>query len=235
MSNQQWNSGSHEWRPSSDDAQQAPGWPQAPDPTREWERQQPQAASQEWQPQGEADTHEWRPQTTGSGDVHASQDWYTSAPGWQGQGGAQQPQAHGWQGQPPGQDWQAQQAGPAWQQGGGQWPAQQSEWAQQGWGQPPAAPQARSTAKAEASGLFDFSFRRLALPGSAGLIFTIGVAAVAAEWLFRVIGLLMSEFAPGMAVVEALVVGLAAAVFKILVLRILIEIGVALISRNKGP
>lgn len=107
----------------------------------------------------------------------------------------------------------------------------------QAWSQSSAAAQAGAgtPAQPQVSGLFDLSFRKLALPGSAELLFTVGVAAVAAEWLFRVIGLLMSEFAPGMAVVEVLVVGLADAVLKIPVLRVLFEIGVALISRNTGP
>ena len=67
------------------------------------------------------------------------------------------------------------------------------------------------------------------------MIFIIGVIALGAEWLFSFIALLVDGNTMGfeggdasvMGIISALIGGLAAVLFKILVLRVLIEIGIA--------
>ncbi len=210
MSNQQWNSGqgSNEWA-----SQQ---------PTREWtEQPQPQTSAQEW---GQQPVQEW-----GQAQQPA-QEWGQAQQPAQEWGQTQQP-AQGWgqpQPQTSAQDWgQAQQPAQGWGQ------QQPQDWNQQQWqGQQPAQtfqPQFRAPVEPKGSPL-DFSFQKLSLPSSASLIFLLGVVAVGVEWLFGFISLLTSggEFyvVGAMPILNSLLGGLASALFKVLVLRVLIEIGV---------
>lgn len=78
---------------------------------------------------------------------------------------------------------------------------------------------------------FDFSFTALSLPGSARLIFLLGTAGLVVEWLFAVIRVFAtgSEYilVSPLAVLQAVVGGAGALLVKVLALRVLIEIGVA--------
>lgn len=211
MSNQQWNSGqgSNEWAPqpqgsSNDWGQPAPEWGQQPQPqtsAQEWGQPQPQTSGQEWgQPQPQASGQEW----------------------------GQQPQAAGneWQQQPAQQDWN-QQAQPDWgqQQGWQGQPAQGQPGPDQGFY--PQYQQAAPAAKAASP--FDLSFKQLSLPTSASLIFLVGVIALGVEWVFGFIALLSRSY-DALSLVNFFVGGLAAVLFKVLILRVLIEIGVAAVK-----
>ena len=177
--------------------------------SNEWAPQQParewgQESAQDWgQAQPQTSAQEWgqaQPQTSGQewGQQAPAQDWNQAQP-W----GQAQPQA-------PGQDWNQQQG----------WQGQQL----------PVAPQQFQQPVAPKGSPFDFSFKMLSLPGAAGLIFTLGVIAIGIEWLFSFIYLLTSGsefyFARLPAILNSLFGGLAGALFKILVLRVLIEIGI---------
>ncbi|WP_197510918.1 DUF4282 domain-containing protein [Tessaracoccus coleopterorum] len=230
MSNQQWNSGqgSNEWAPQQDWGQQAQPQPSGQD----WGQQaQPQPSGQDWGQQGApaqdwgqqaAPTHDWGQQQ--AQPQPSAQDWgqQQAQPQPSGQDwGQQAASTHDWGQQPqPGADWQSQPAQPDWNQ-------------QQNWqGQPqqgqylPAQQQFPARPVEPKGGLFDFSFKKLSLPGSAGTIFLVGTIAVAVGWLFGFINLLGSGFATPLNVIESLVSGLATALFQILVLRVLVEIGV---------
>ena len=164
----------------------------------------------------------------------SAQDWnQCPAQDW----GAQQ-QASGteWgQQQPATQDWsqaQPQQSAQEW----GQPQQSAQDWNQQQWQQGAVAPQpypGQYTPSPAKGSPFDFSFKKLSLPGAAGLIFTLGVVAVGVEWLFSFIALLASGYEPpAIAVVNNLVGGLAGVLFKVLILRVLIEIGVAILQKK---
>ena len=225
MSNNQWNSGqgSNEWAPqqggSNEWGAQQGGqqeWNQQGS-NQEWGQAQPQSSAQEWgQAQPQASAQDWNQQ---QGQA-AAQEWN--------QGGQQDWNQQGAQG---GQDWNQQ--GQNWnqQQGGQYFPAQQGQFQ----GQP---------AERKASP-FDFSFKQLSLPSAAGMIFMIGVIAVGVEWLFGFLQILVDGNSFGfeggdasvMGIIGTLIGGLAAALFKVLVLRVLIEIGVAvttLLTRQKN-
>ena len=178
----------------------------------DWGQAQPQASAQDWnQAQPQASAQDWNQQ---QGQAAAGNDW------GQGQQSAQDWNQQGGQGGQ--QDWNQQQ-GQNWnqQQGGQYFPAQQGQFQ----GQP---------AERKASP-FDFSFKQLSLPSAAGMIFMIGVIAVGVEWLFGFLQILVDGNSFGfeggdasvMGIIGTLIGGLAAALFKVLVLRVLIEIGVA--------
>ncbi|MFT3888566.1 MAG: hypothetical protein QM713_10440 [Arachnia sp.] len=87
--------------------------------------------------------------------------------------------------------------------------------------------------------LLDLTFSKLALPTSAALIFGIGALGLLAEWLFGFLEL----FATGSSyigvsatkVLAHLVGGGGALVAKVLVLRVLVEIGVAVTKPRTEP
>ena len=122
----------------------------------------------------------------------------------------------------PGQEWQrpADPAGQPWERA--------SQDGRQLWAQAPAPPKPSP---------FDFGFKALSLPGAAGLIFLLGTIGLGLEWLFGVIALLASGseyilIAP-ISVLQAVVGGAGALLAKILALRVLVEIGVAITTRLK--
>ena len=100
------------------------------------------------------------------------------------------------------------------------------------WAQAPAPPKPSP---------FDFGFKALSLPGAAGLIFLLGTIGLGLEWLFGVITILASGsdyiLVSPISVLQAIVGGAGALLFKVLALRVLIEIGVAvttLLARQKN-
>jgi len=175
-------------------------WGQPQQPAQDWgQTQQP---AQDWG-QTQQPAQEW-------GQTQAGQQW------------GQQPQQTWEQSQQPtGQGWdQAQQPQQAGQQ-----------WSQQGWGQG-QGPQVQPATPVEPKpSPFDLSVRKLSLPDAAGLIFMLGAIALVVEWLFGFIAILASGndfIAPsGWAILQSLIGGLAGVLFKLLVLRVLVEIGVA--------
>ena len=122
----------------------------------------------------------------------------------------------------PGQEWQrpADPAGQPWERA--------SQDGRQLWAQAPAPPKPSP---------FDFGFKALSLPGSAGLIFLLGTVGLGLEWLFGVITLLASGseyiLVTPIYVLQAVVGGAGALLVKVLALRVLIEIGVAVTTRSK--
>ncbi|HMR50347.1 MAG TPA: hypothetical protein PKE40_14090 [Arachnia sp.] len=160
----------------------------------------------------------------------------------------QAPQGEAWQpqpGWPPAQEgWQPppQQPQGEWQQQQPEWPQQpQVEWQQQQpqpeWPQP--GPYSGASVPSKPSP-FDFGVKALSLPGSAGVIFTLGTIALGVEWLLGLVEISADVIAYGMpafSVLSHLVGGLAVVLVKVLVLRVLIEIGVALatlLARGEG-
>ena len=148
--------------------------------------------------------------------------------------------------QPPGAPWpQPQPWEPAPQRGqqpqdDASWPQPQQPWdhaphrGQELWAHEPAAPPSKPSP-------FDFGFKALSLPGSAGLIFLLGTVGLGLEWLFGVITILASGsdyiLVSPISVLQAIVGGAGALLFKVLALRVLIEIGVAvttLLTRQKN-
>ena len=126
----------------------------------------------------------------------------------------------------PGQEWQrpADPAGQPWERA--------SQDGRQLWAQAPAPPKPSP---------FDFGFKALSLPGAAGLIFLLGTIGLGLEWLFGVITLLASGseyiLVTPIYVLQAVVGGAGALLVKVLALRVLIEIGVAvttLLTRQKN-
>ena len=126
----------------------------------------------------------------------------------------------------PGQEWQrpADPAGQPWERA--------SQDGRQLWAQAPAPPKPSP---------FDFGFKALSLPGAAGLIFLLGTIGLGLEWLFGVITILASGseyiLVTPIYVLQAVVGGAGALLVKVLALRVLIEIGVAvttLLARQKN-
>lgn len=126
----------------------------------------------------------------------------------------------------PGQEWQrpADPAGQPWERA--------SQDGRQLWAQAPAPPKPSP---------FDFGFKALSLPGAAGLIFLLGTIGLGLEWLFGVITILASGseyiLVSPISVLQAIVGGAGALLVKVLALRVLIEIGVAvttLLTRQKN-
>ena len=224
-----------EWpqaQPSAQDWNQAQPQPSAADaqPGADWDQQQAQAAGQEGQAWGAA-----QPQ-------QGAQDWNQPAAGqdWQPQRSATE-----WQNQPSAQDWnqQPQQSAQDWNQAthaaGQDWGQQGGQDWNQGWQQggavAPGAFQGQHTPAKAKGNPFDFSFKPLSLHGSAGLIFILGVVAVGVEWLFSAISMMTADYIEGFTMFQGIVTSLASALFKILVLRVLIEIGVALTRKDDTP
>ena len=265
MSNNQWNTGQNpEWAPQQPEGaapeqqgQQQQEWGQQTDWTQqgqtsatEWGQPQPQTSAQDWQgaqaqPQPSAgDWQQAQPQ-------QSAQDWQAA----QSQGSADWNQA---QPQPSAQDWgQAQQA-QSWDQGQQQW-GQQGQQGQQGqswdqnqqWNQQQGgyanttggysgAPQQWNQQAEKKPSPFDFSFKRQALPGAAGTIFLIGTIGLAVWWLFHFIGVFsfsagLSGDVPIPMLLERLLGGAALAVFGIMLLRAILEVGVAVTGLLNKP
>lgn len=234
MSNNQWNNGQGDgqWQPEGNpewNAAPAPGagdWNQTPQgepQATDWNQPAPQ---QDWnqapQPQGSADWNQ-APQPQTSADWNqapqpqGSADW-NQAPPAQDWNQAQQPQQD-WNAQP-GQDWnQAQPGQPAqeWNQAqaGQQWNQQPGQQWQQAPAQRPDSPMGN---------VFDFSFKKFALPEAGGTIFLIAVIAIGVGWLFDLVGSLQMGSSLGAGyMMQSIVGGLARAVLYILLARVLIE------------
>ncbi|MBK7820182.1 MAG: hypothetical protein IPJ61_03670 [Tessaracoccus sp.] len=152
----------------------------------------------------------------------------------------------------PGQEWQRPQdpvtgqqpQGDPWAQpqpqGGDPWAQpQDGPWPQPppAWDAPPQNPKLWAQPSPSKPSPFDFTLTTLSLPGSAGLIFLLGTIGLAVEWLFAVVRV----FATGsdyilvspLAVLQTVVGGAGALLVKVLVLRVLIEIGVAVTTHLK--
>lgn len=219
MSNQQW------------DGEQGPQtWPNVPQPQTSgsgWRRpESPESADQGWgQPASSQSAQDWAqpawnppgsdtPNSASWGQAQqTSHDWQQPTQGWS------QPAAP-----QPAQEWAAQQPTQQWPHT----PAQQGWNQATAWTQPP--PAAQPVPVDRKPGPFDFSVRKLSLPGSAGLIFLLGSIGLVVEWFAGVIGAIVSVasgyvFAGGG--FFQLLGGLGGLLFKILVLRVLVEIGVA--------
>lgn len=256
MSNEH-NSGQHQWGPPErhKPAEGTPAWQQsAPRAPQDWESGhqddwgqttvQPQASqgsAQEPQRQpSQQSASEWKQNDWGQ----PANDWGQQGQQW-GQPAQQQPAQdwthdprarahHEWSQGP--QHWQSGNQG--WNQSGAQ--AQQNQWEQQNqWGAPSGSPLPVPAGPAEPRNPspFDFSFKKLSLPGSANLIFILGVVGLGVEWLTNVVSMLTMGDGlyapPAMALVQTIFGGLGAALFKLLILRVLLEIAVKLTRRSE--
>lgn len=227
MSNNQWNNGPAEgqWQPQPDWAPAPPQpsageWNQDP-AAQEWGQAQPQQSANDWgQPQPQQSANDWaqaQPQ-------QSANDWNVGAP----QQGWNQDQQHGWN--------QGQQQG--WNQG------QQQGWDQgqhQGWNAVPKPPeqqwqQPRQHQPSGLSKVFDFSFKKFALPDAGGTIFLLAVIAILVKWLMDVVQVLTLQYAdfaqPGAAgIASAIIGGLAVSLLYILAARVFLEAMSALVTR----
>lgn len=241
---QEWNQ-QQDWQGQAQPQGSAQDWTQSAQQGQDWNQQQGQwnQGAQDWNQQGAADqgAQDWN---QGAASQGSAQDWTAQQAqaagtdwGAQSQGSAQdwnQQQAQA----AAGTDWGQQQSAQDWNQGAAVQGSAQ-DWNQQGvvaqgsaqqWQQGQYTP---ATAKGSP---FDFKFNQLSLPGSAGLIFTLGVVALGVEWLFGFISLLTSGGSsyspPAMTIINSLVGGLAEVLFKVLILRVLLEIGVKLTRKD---
>lgn len=204
-------------------SQQAPAWPQA-EQQQSWQRGGQQPDQDAWsQSRPQQPQQEWGQ----TGQQHPQQGWQPSS--W-GTNATSQPSAPGAWGHPDPQATSSQQTN--WAQPNAQTTGpQQASWDhQQGWPTQQAwtPPAEQSDPKPSP---FELGVTKLSLPTSAGLIFTIGSAALVVEWLFGFISVLTSgnEFISpsGWSILQSLVGGLAGVLVKVLVLRVLVEVGVA--------
>ena len=181
---------------------------------------------------------QWNTPQPGGQWQQPGQDWQAPQqppPGW----GAQQQGAPGWAapgqpgqqvqpGQPgqPGPEWGAQ-AAPQWQPTGPGAPGY-------GQGMPPQ-PQWQPAPRPSTGfgNVFDFSFKKLALPSAAGTIFLVASICFAVVWMFDLTAALYN----GYGILEALGGGLARLVLGILGFRIVLEIATFLsrIADNTVP
>ncbi|MCG6568012.1 DUF4282 domain-containing protein [Tessaracoccus sp. ZS01] len=241
MSNQQWNTGQggdyppqkpeggaaeqpttqHDW------AQQQADWTQQGQTSAtEWGQPQQPAAGQDWQQaqpqQGAGDWHQAQPQPS-AGDWHQTQpqqqpvqDWNQQE--WNQQQGWDQQQA--WQQQQTQQQNWDQQAQQNWDQQQGNYPAG-TGYTGQWQGGPAPVPAEKKPSP------FDFGFKRASLPGSAGLIFLVGTIGIAVWWLFQLIESFsyVVEYPLDLFITLFGTAGLA--VFGIMMLRAVLEVGVA--------
>ncbi|MDO5734992.1 MAG: hypothetical protein Q4P15_00795 [Propionibacteriaceae bacterium] len=114
-----------------------------------------------------------------------------------------------------------QQAGPGEQQYGGFAPGPGQQWSPQ----PPRAPSAFSN-------IFDFSFRRFALPEAGGTIFLVAVILILLRWLVDLVWTLSwgADFAD---ITRVLLGDLAVALLYILLVRAFLEGMSALVMRSR--
>ncbi len=232
MSNNQWNNdqgqGEGQWQPQGDwnpaPQQSAGEWDQGQaQPTQDWNTGQPQQPAQDWNTGQQ--TQGWN---AGTQPQQPTQDWNTGQQTQDWNAGAQSQQSA--------QDWNTGQQGwnagaTAHQQGWGD-PHQQAGFAP---GQPQWQPQPVKE-KSAFSNVFDFSFKKFALPEARGTIFLVAVIAIGVNWLSNLISLLTYGFGAGMGVVGSIFGGLAMSVLYILLVRVFLEGMSALVSLStKSP
>lgn len=259
MSNDQWNNGqNNQWVPQPDAQNgQAPqqDWGQPQRSANEWDQQgsaqewgqQAQGSAQEWgqQPASQGSAQEWGQQAQPSANEWGQQAQQASANEWGQQGQSandwaqqdQQAQQQGWdqqdqQAQQQGWDQQAQQAQQqGWDQQAQQ--AQQQGWAgqqgQQQWQGQQMGQTPMPVAQQAGGSIFDFSFRQFSLPASASLIWIISLVCLFIEWLFGFITILASDYSTAMTITQSLLSGLAGFAVKALFIRVVLEIGIALV------
>lgn len=260
MSNQQWNQGQPgEWAPQPSDgttelggpAQQAgnqaqPAGNQAQPagslPRQDWGQQQEwaqqaQTSASEWgqpAPQPSAPQSDWTQSQPGQ-DWHQAQPQRSAGEWHQAQGGQDWNQQQ-WQGQ---QGWDQNQQGwdqnqQGWDQNQ-QWPQQQQQqWGQQNYAQAGSAYSAgqwQQRAPKKPSP-FDFSFRRPALPEAAGTIFLVGAIGLGVWWLFRMVSALTYLIEYPLDFFVSFLGDAGLALFGIMLLRALLEVGVAVTSKR---
>ncbi|MEO7589207.1 MAG: DUF4282 domain-containing protein, partial [Arachnia sp.] len=147
-----------------------------------------------------------QPQPSATDWNQQQQGWNAGAPGQQ----ALDPNQQGWD-----QSQQAGQGVPGY--------GQQQQWQQQPL--PPKAPSAFAN-------VFDFSFKKFALPEAAGTIFLIAVIAIAVKWVFDLAYLLTLTF-DVVDLMQVIIGGLAMSLLYILVVRVFLEGMTALVTRSK--
>ena len=220
MSNNQWNSprGEGQWEPQGQ-------WnPAAPQSAGEWDHGQAQPSAGEWNTQ-----QGWN---TGAQPQPSASDWNTQQ-GWN-TGAQPQPPSGDWN---PQQGWNTQQG---WNSGATAHPSGWGEPHQQGgvapgyeW-QPQQAPRRKSAL----GNVFDFSFKKFALPEAAGTIFLIAIIAIGVWWMIDVITVLTLAGGPyGVGpgtILQSLIGGLARSLLYVLTARILLEGMSALITTSRS-
>lgn len=191
--------------------------PQPQTSAQEWTQAQPQPSAGDWHQAQQHGAQDWTQQHQGS-----AQDWTQQQQQW--------PAQQGW-------DHGQQQSG--WDQNQQQGWDQNQQWGQQqgylpaGAGQSAGQPQ-WTPAKAKKPSPFDFSFSKPTLPDAAGTIFLLGTVGLGAWWLFELLGAFsyVIDFPLGF---FATVLGNAGlAVFGIMMLRAVLEAGVALFRKPDG-
>ncbi|MCC2594073.1 hypothetical protein LKO27_11715 [Tessaracoccus sp. OS52] len=239
-----WNAGQAQadWNSGGQGGSQ--DWNQPAASQQDWNAQQA-PAGQDWNQQPAQDwTQQQQPQQQGWNAQQAGADWNTGA---QHQGGSDwnaQPQssAQEWHQQQPAQDWNAQpqtdwtaqQPAQEWgapPQGGQPWNQPQG-----GFQGPPAfgkpardqrVPSPRRRSDTGLGNVFDFSFKKFALPSAAGTIFLISVICFGIWWVFDLIQVLTvgTEFyePSGALIADVIFGGLARMFIGVLLTRVLIE------------
>lgn len=261
MSNQQWNQPQGgEWPQQKPEGTPPQGQPSAEQPAQqEWgQARQEWGQQQDWTQQGQTSASEWG-QPVGQPSAPQGNEWaqpQPSAGDWQ--QAQPQPSAGDWhqaQPQPSAGDWQqAQPQGGEWgQQGHGaqewgqqQWPAQQGwensqqwdqnqQWSQQGQapgGAGPAGAPQQWTQQPKKPSPFDFSVKQQVLPGAAGTIFTMGAIGIGVWWVVQLLeGLVLLVDYP-LGFFTRVLGGAGLALFAVMVLRVLVEVGVSLTSKE---
>ncbi len=216
MSNDQWNNNQgNQWVPQPDAGaspqRSANEWAQQP--ADQWGQQPQQPSGNEWGQQ-QPSANEWgqQAQQQPAGEWQQGQ----SANEW-----AQQQAQQGWDQQAQ-QGWGQQQPQQGWDQ--------QQAWQQQQWQGGAAMPAGSVPAQVAPSGgsPFDFSFRELSLPKSASAIWIIVIVCLLIEWLLGFIPVLAYDQG-ALSIAQILLGGLAGVAAKALVVRVLLEIGIALV------
>lgn len=262
MSNNQWNSpqGEGQWKPQGEwnpaapqsagerdqsQAQPPPGDSSAGQQGQDWNAgAQPQPPSGDWNTG--APRQDWN---AGAQQQPSASDWNTGAPRQDWNTGAQPqpsssdwnaPQGWGAQQQPSAADWNASQGwnpGATAHQSGWGDPHQQGGFApgyeQQQWQQ-----QRQPRTKSALGNVFDFSFKKFALPEAAGTIFLIAIIAIGVWWLVDVITVLTLAGGPyGVGpgtILQSLIGGVARSLLYVLAARVLLEGVSALITGSRG-
>ncbi len=214
---------------------------------------QPQPSARDWNTG--APRQEWntgaQPQPS-AGDWNASQGWNTGAQPQppSGNWNASQGWNAGAQPQPPSGDWSASQGwntgatahqsgwGDPHQQGGLAPGYEQQQWQQQQQQQQQQQEQRQPRTRSAFGNVFDFSFRKFALPEAAGTIFLIAIIAIGVWWLVDVVTVLTLAGGPYGAgpgtILQSLIGGVAQSLVYVLAARVLLEGMSALVMGSRG-
>lgn len=206
MSNNEWNDGHGH--------STGPGNPPGESGANEWGQGAGQSSAPDWNQMPQPPAFDREPQPGGAWAPSQRQEWNTGA--------HPQTSANEWQGPPAQQGWNQN----AYDQQG--W--NQNDYDQQGWNQNPQggfAPgqqwQPQPARKSTGFGnVFDFSFKKFALPEAGGTIFLIVVIGFLAKWLFDLIWTLSYNF-DFSDLMNALLGNLALAIVGILLARAFLE------------